>query len=277
MRLAVFMPWEEQTMSLQNMSAYRSGRNAVSMFLVLIGSAIVFFGTATQPVLAQNVVAPTCPQGYILSGRNCVKSAPAPSCPTGYKFSGGKCVLSSAQQSSGGATVNIGPWAFITRKVFGVKSAKELDGATYCAVDGSAAADAAKTYFKDNDLASTLVSVDSDRAALEKYQKNGCDILVVEIKAAKSTANNLKPAGSHKVLPEEIGEPVASSQPATTPVAPAPPQVQAAPKPPRATPKPRPKARKKRCSGITYAFTRGNTCACSGGRVFTGSACVRRR
>lgn len=33
--------------------------------------------------------------------------------------------------------------------------------------------------------------------------------------------------------------------------------------------------RKARCSSIKFAFTRGNTCACSGGRIFTGSACVK--
>jgi len=31
--------------------------------------------------------------------------------------------------------------------------------------------------------------------------------------------------------------------------------------------------KKTRCSAIKFAFTRGNTCACSGGRIFTGAAC----
>lgn len=41
-------------------------------------------------------------------------------------------------------------------------------------------------------------------------------------------------------------------------------------------PKTRPGPVKKvRCSKIKFAFTRGNSCACSGGRIFTGRACVR--
>ncbi len=32
-----------------------------------------------------------------------------------------------------------------------------------------------------------------------------------------------------------------------------------------------------RCSKIKFAFSRGNTCKCSGGRVFTGRACVLRK
>jgi hypothetical protein len=38
---------------------------------------------------------------------------------------------------------------------------------------------------------------------------------------------------------------------------------------------PGPVTKKLRCSKIKYAFTRGNTCACSGGRIFSGSACVK--
>lgn len=38
---------------------------------------------------------------------------------------------------------------------------------------------------------------------------------------------------------------------------------------------PDPVTKKVRCSKIKFAFTRGNTCACSGSRIFTGKACVR--
>jgi hypothetical protein len=42
-------------------------------------------------------------------------------------------------------------------------------------------------------------------------------------------------------------------------------------------PKTKPKtfSSKPRCSKIKYAFTRGNTCGCSGGRTFNGSQCVK--
>lgn len=35
--------------------------------------------------------------------------------------------------------------------------------------------------------------------------------------------------------------------------------------------------RRVRCSRVRFAYTRGNTCACAGGRVFTGRRCVWRR
>lgn len=46
--------------------------------------------------------------------------------------------------------------------------------------------------------------------------------------------------------------------------------VRVAPRPPTYQ---QPVTQKKRCSAIKFAFTRGNTCACSGGRIFTGVAC----
>lgn len=41
---------------------------------------------------AQGVVAPSCPEGYELSGNACVKAAPTPTCPDGYTFDGAACV-----------------------------------------------------------------------------------------------------------------------------------------------------------------------------------------
>jgi hypothetical protein len=54
-------------------------------------------------------------------------------------------------------------------------------------------------------------------------------------------------------------------------VAPRPPTYQ----PPTYQPAPPTVPRQVRCSKVKYGFTRGNTCACSGGRIFTGTACVK--
>lgn len=302
--------------------------------LAILSVAACFIAAAAQFAFAQGSVQPICPQGYVLSGNNCIKTAPSPACPQGYSFAGGKCIADRPQPASGGGTGTVGPWAFITREAFGVNSARELDGANYCAVAGSPAAEAASAFFKDNGMSATLVEADSDRAGMEEYQKNGCDILVVEKRAASSTARTLQPAGAHIVLPETIGEAVASPD---SPASPAPTASPAAPQPdlayslqaelkrigclegaadgvwgngsraalqrfsqalgrplgsepsqealnearalgpgycpPQAPQQPQ-AVKRKRCSGITYAYTRGNTCACSGGRVFTGSRCV---
>ena len=49
-------------------------------------------GASSSPGGPQ-VVAPSCPVGFVLSGGQCVRSAsPAPSCPAGFVFSGNQCV-----------------------------------------------------------------------------------------------------------------------------------------------------------------------------------------
>lgn len=326
------------SVSLLKAPATPASSHFIPIFAALISAAAVFIGPASRSAYAQGVK-PTCPQGYVLSGNNCVRTAPVPSCPSGYSFSAGKCVASGEGTAAAGGSASTGPWVFITREVFGVNSAAELDGAKFCAVEGAPSADAAKTYFKDKGLSATHVPADSVREAIEDYQKHGCDVLVVQKSAAKSTASSLKPSGSHLVLPEQIGDGVASPEPPVRPAAPVAPAAPAVPQPDLATSlqaelkrigcltgrvdgdwggnsrvalrrfsqltgrplgsepsqaalseaqakgpgfcprvpaarKPPRRVRKKRCSGITYAYTRGNTCACSGGRVFTGSRCV---
>jgi len=222
-----------------------------TVFAALAAAPLV--AATAQSASAQKVVAATCPKGYALSGSNCIQNAPAP-----------------AAKSSTGSQ-----WAFITRKTFGVKTATELDGANFCAVTGSTSADDANDFFKENDLPATLVKVDSDRAGIEKYQKYDCDVLVVANQVANATADSLKPAGDHLVLPEKFGSLDAAPEPAVAPT-PLPPKAPATVQQ-QSKPMPKKTARKKRCSAVRYGYSRGNTCGCAGGRVFNGRSCVRPR
>ena len=250
----------------------------------------------SQTASAQQVVAATCPQGYILSGSSCVRpAAPAPTCPSGFIFSKDQCIKGRMESAPTVKTASTGPWAFVTREAFGVRKAAELDGANFCAVADSPSVDAATKFFKDKGLTATHVKVDSDRAGIETYQKYDCDVLVVADRAAISTADSLKPKGDHIVLPEKLASLVpASTEPVAKPVvkpipkAPQPPKppttVKKKPAPKKVTKKPAPQKvakkpvrRKPRCSRVRYAYSSGNTCACAGPRVFTGSACVRPR
>jgi len=241
--------------------------------LVALAAAPIIAMTA-QSALAQRIVAASCPQGYALSGNRCVKSGPAPSCPSGYVFSGGKCAASTPVASPTTKTTSGSQWAFITWKSFGVKTVAELDGANYCAPANSPSADDAKNFFKEKNLTATHVKVDSNRAAIEKYQKYNCDVLVVADRVASSTIDSLKPAGDHLVLPEKFGNA------GPVPVAPVAAPVIPTPLPPKPTatvkkkPAPQKIVRKKRCSRIRYAYSRGNSCSCAGGRLFTGNSCV---
>lgn len=267
-----------------------------TVFAALAAASLV---TATaQSASAQSVVAATCPQGYTLSGSNCVKSGPMPSCPSGYVFSAGSCVATVTASAASTTTTTApatrttsvgGQWAFVTREAFGVESAKEVGGANYCAVAGKAA-DAAKDFFKGNGLEAEHVEVADDRAGIETYQKYDCDLLVVADKVATSTVDNLKPKGDHIVLPEKFGADAETYTPAKKTAAVAPAAVEKQPEPVKAAPvqaapqkaapkqqaRPRP-ARKVRCSAVRYGYTRGNTCGCAGGRVFNGHACVKPR
>jgi len=59
---------------------YRSGR-CPSTFSAAVGAG------------GGQVVAPSCPAGYVLSGGQCVRdAAPVPSCPSGFVFTNGQCV-----------------------------------------------------------------------------------------------------------------------------------------------------------------------------------------
>jgi len=266
------------------------------------------FLAAGQTASAQNVVAASCPTGYLLDGGACVKTGPTPTCPSGYAFSAGKCVaaqkVSAATAPAAGTKTGTmkasDKWAFVTREAFGVNSAAELDGANFCATDGDAADDAGR-FFRDKGLTATHVKVANSRAGVAEYQKFNCDVLVVADRVARSTADSLEPLGGHLVLPEKFGKapaapvikkvPVATATPVPAPVEkpqaaeqPAPPPAaQKTPPPPaKAQPKPVQKqptktAKRKRCSAVRYGYTSGNTCKCAGGRVFTGSQCVRPR
>lgn len=267
-------------------------RDLLKTTLLAALTAAPLLAASSHSAFAQSVVAATCPDGYTLTGNGCTRSSPIPSCPSGYAFSNGKCITATKVSTRTVQSTSNGPWAFITRTAFGVKKAAELDGADFCAVSGSPSAEAAAEFFKDNDLTATHVKVDNTRTAVKKYQKYDCDILVVAKRAASSTVKSLEPKNGHLVLPEQIGTasvetpaPVVAAIPVTPVPAPAPTPpsttVNKQPTPPPATVKKRPTqsrvAKRKRCSAVRYGYTSGNTCRCAGGRVFTGSRCVRPR
>ena len=73
----------------------RSAKRFTRYLPAVIGLTLLASSTA----FAQSVVAPTCPEGYVLQGSNCVQGAPTPSCPSGYVFSGGQCVRNQVRPS----------------------------------------------------------------------------------------------------------------------------------------------------------------------------------
>lgn len=322
-------------------------------------------------------VTPSCPQGYVFSGGQCVVSTPVPACPDGFEFSNGQCVRASRPSSSG-------QWVFVVNFSLGVKSALELDGASVCLVPGSASQAAATGFFQTNGLNFLVVRDNNLDSAMSTYDKGACDVLVVEERIANATIDRLSRPSDHGILPERIDGSIGFSPPPVRRTAPRPVNlafpmqselkrlgclrgrvdgvwgsgsrsaltrfarqkglrlgsepsqaalaearktntgycrtVRTRPQLPRASrgcqprfnacmkkagrishPRenyemeqdckrqlatcsrkksrkwPRKFKQKVRCSNIKYAFTRGNTCRCSRGRIFNGRACVKRK
>lgn len=160
-----------------------------------------FVAVLAIPTAYAQTVAPTCPQGYTFSGSNCVKSAPAPSCPSGYILSSGQCI-SVVQSSPSGPSA--GPWVLIVQKALGVRSARELDGATICTIAGTPSVAAITTYFQNNRMTYTPLAASSGSDARDKYLKNACDVLIADDRSSAPALRSLTPAGAHIILPERL-------------------------------------------------------------------------
>ena len=84
---------------LGNSGPCRSGSKKYSTYVIFpyqSGRCPTTFAAAVGAGRGQ-VVAPSCPAGYVLSGGSCVRdAAPVPSCPTGFVFTKGQCVRDTA-------------------------------------------------------------------------------------------------------------------------------------------------------------------------------------
>ncbi|MEM8878172.1 MAG: hypothetical protein AAGD23_09925 [Pseudomonadota bacterium] len=65
--------------------------------VAIVAFTCLGFVFASNTAEAQGAVAPSCPDGYQLSGNACVEAAPTPTCPDGYSFDGATCVEEVAQ------------------------------------------------------------------------------------------------------------------------------------------------------------------------------------
>lgn len=170
---------------------------AVLFVSACLASAIAFL----KPAHAQSVVAPSCPQGYELSGSQCVQAAPAPSCPTGYAFSNGKCVAIAATPTT---TTSGDHWVFVARRSLGVTNGRDLDGATVCVVSNSPAEAAVAAFFRNNGITYEPVAQGNEFAAVGAYLSAQCDTVVVKAANAVATVNNSGSPNDHMILPDRM-------------------------------------------------------------------------
>lgn len=97
-----------------------------------------------------------------------------------------------------------GPWAFVVTLALSVGSALELDGAALCVVPGSRSQAAATRYFRTNGVNVSQVTGNTIEAAISTYDRQACDVLVVDAALANATIDRLSRPNDHGILPERI-------------------------------------------------------------------------
>ncbi|RXJ99197.1 amino acid ABC transporter substrate-binding protein [Arcobacter sp. CECT 8986] len=95
---------------------------------------------------------------------------------------------------------------FLVKKDLGVKSAKELDGATFCIQAGTTTELNLTDYFKANKMQYTPITYDTSAQTIEGFKAGRCDALTSDSSQLYSLRTTLKDPSSTIVLPEIISK-----------------------------------------------------------------------
>ena len=95
---------------------------------------------------------------------------------------------------------------FITRKSLGLKSAKELDGASVCIQTGTTTELNLADYFRSNKMKFKSVVVEDAAEARQNYAANRCDAYTTDRSGLAAQRSVLKNPDAHLVLPEIISK-----------------------------------------------------------------------
>ena len=95
---------------------------------------------------------------------------------------------------------------FIARKSLGVKSAKELDGASVCIQTGTTTELNLADYFRANGMKFKSVVVEDAAEARQNYASNRCDVYTTDRSGLAAQRSVLKDPAAHMVLPEIISK-----------------------------------------------------------------------
>ncbi len=242
---------------------------------VFIAALLIVSGNASA-------VTPTCPPGYVLSGNQCLLAAPAPSCPLGFVYAQGQCLRSTmpapiaappagpfypreVQANLWGLGCLTGDVAIVVngawdqrsrealRKFYNVAGIRprnlEPTQAASDAINNSNGAVSCSSYTAPRPPRSSRSprSSKTSRSCRPRFKR-----------CMRKAARNTHPRENLE-MEQDCKRQLATCS--------------------RKKARKRPSAVRKRlrCSKIKFAFSRGNTCRCSGGRIFTGRACVKRR
>jgi|TARA_Y100000294_G_scaffold164766_1_gene171751 general L-amino acid transport system substrate-binding protein len=95
---------------------------------------------------------------------------------------------------------------FIIRKSKGVKSAKELDGATVCIQTGTTTELNLADFFRANKISYKPVPIESNEEARKNYVADRCDTYTTDASGLAATRATFDKPGNHVILPEIISK-----------------------------------------------------------------------
>lgn len=96
---------------------------------------------------------------------------------------------------------------FMVRSTSGVKSAKELDGATVCVQPGTSTELVISDYFRVNGIKATPVLIEDQAEVVRAYLSNRCDALAIDQSALASIRfQQGDRADEHVILPDVISK-----------------------------------------------------------------------
>ena len=95
---------------------------------------------------------------------------------------------------------------FLISKKLGVKSAKELNGATFCIQAGTTTELNLTDYFKANKMEYKPITYDTSAQTIEAFESGRCDALTSDASQLYALKTQLKDPSSAMVLPEIISK-----------------------------------------------------------------------
>jgi general L-amino acid transport system substrate-binding protein len=95
---------------------------------------------------------------------------------------------------------------FIGRKSLGVKSAKELDGASVCIQTGTTTELNLADFFRVNNISYEPVPIETNEEARVAYLAERCDVYTTDASGLAATKTTFENADDHMVFPEIISK-----------------------------------------------------------------------
>ena len=95
---------------------------------------------------------------------------------------------------------------FLVKKALGVKSAKDLDGASVCIQTGTTTELNLADYFHANGMKYEAVTIETNDEARQNYTSGRCDVYTTDASGLAATRSTFSDPQNHIVLPEIISK-----------------------------------------------------------------------